>query len=234
MDNVIGDDLEAVLSKMYQKAQQVSEDQRRLNQAVELLEEHREEHPENDVKLSVDYDSSFNRLRSLKFVTSDFSLAESADFDISEVGYGLGAIAGQVSYTLQLLAGKIVDPEGNSFPIYCEDEQKFATNVLREVGYTISGCNCGPRSHTYACSHESSTGYSQGLGLDITLERFRALGLSEELMKEVEGHVQTAYEKTDKELYARIRELSDGSTKRLNKMLIEGGTWVGETPGPGD
>jgi hypothetical protein len=234
MDGIIGEDLEAVLSQMFETAQRLSENQRRLNQAVELLEGYREEHPENEIKLLVDYDNHVNELRSLKFVTPDFSLAERANFKIDEQGYGSIAVGGHVTYTLDLTAGNIVDDDGNSYPIFCEDKTTFTTNVLREVGYTISGCDCGPKTHTYACPHEFSRGYSEGLGLELTIKRFKGLGLNEELMTEVEGHVQTVYEKSDEELYARIGELSNASIKRLNEMLMEGDTWVGEAPGPGN
>jgi hypothetical protein len=222
MDNVIGENLEAVLSQMFETARRLSENQRRLNQAVELLEEHREEHPESDVQLFINYNAFANQLTSLKFVTSDFSSAESANLEIHESGSGLDTIEGHVTYTLTLTAGNIVDPEGNSFPIYCEDQKKFATNVLREVGYTTSSCNCSPRQSTYGCPHAFSDNYSGGLGLELTLERFKELGLNGKLMEEVEAHIKTAYGRSDEELYARIGELRDKNFASFNEMLREG------------
>jgi hypothetical protein len=53
------------------------------------------------------------------------------------------------------------------------------------------------------------------------------LGLSEELMAKVEEHVKTAYEKTDKELYARIGELKSKYLDRINEMLREEDDLIG-------
>jgi hypothetical protein len=215
-------DLDFILSGIDKKTRQLSDNKKKLLNHVKLLNQYNSQQlPENDVKLFVEYDSRTDLLNSLKFVTSEFLLAESADFKMHESGSGIEAIEGHVVYTLDLIAGNIVNEEGNSFPIYCEDKDQFQTNVLRDVGYVTSSCNCGPRQSTYGCPHVFSNDYSGGLGMELTIKKFGELGLNEKLMEEVETHIRTAYEKTDEELYARIGELRDQSVKMLNEMIAE-------------
>ena len=219
-------DLEQILSQIGMKEKQLSKNRTKLISSVKLLNQYKEEHPEiaDKIQLVVEYNSGSHSLNMLKFVTSDFSLVESADLKMDEHGSGLfGEIKGHVSYTLDLIAGNVVDEEGNSFPIYCEDKDKLLNNELRNVGYTNSRCNCGPKQSSYGCPHVFSNGYSGGRGMELTIKQFEELGLSEEVMAEVETHIRTAYEKSDQELYVRIGELRNKSMERVNKMLAEWG-----------
>jgi hypothetical protein len=229
MVNTNDENLEIILSRIGEKELQLSENRTKLISSIELLNQYKDEHPEtaDKVELVVEYDFHGHRLNVLKFVTSDFSLAESVNFDMHESGSGIEAIEGHVVYTLDLIAGKLVDKEENCFPIYCEDKEKLLNNKLREVGYTTSNCNCGPRQSAWGCPHIFSNGYSRGKGEEETIARFSKLGLSEELMAKVEEHVKTAYEKTDKELYARIGELKSKYLDRINEMLREEDDLIG-------
>jgi len=226
MVNINDENLEITLSRIGEKELQLTRDKTRLISSVELLNQYKDKHPKtaDKVELVVEYDFHGHRLNVLKFITPDFSLAESADLKMDEHGSGLfGETQGHVSYTLDLIAGNVVDEEGNSFPIYCEDKDKLLNNELRNVGYTNSRCNCGPKQSSYGCPHVFSNGYSGGRGMELTIKQFEELGLSEEVMAEVETHIRTAYEKSDQELYVRIGELRNKSMERVNKMLAEWG-----------